>query len=85
MVIFSPALLERFLGRLVPRFKQKPTEEISVVEAASDLDAIRALDGAYGSGRIAGGTGELLRSNGKVEGGKEVELDVPTAKVRSVV
>jgi hypothetical protein len=55
MGIVSPSLLERFLGRFVARFKQKPTKEVSVVEATPDLDAMRALDGArfYDPGFVA--------------------------------
>ena len=46
MVSVSSALLERLARRLVPRLKQRSTQEISVAEATSDLDAMRALEGA---------------------------------------
>jgi len=46
MVIVSPALLGRLVGKLVPRFKRRPTDEVGVTEVKSDLDAMRALDGA---------------------------------------
>ena len=32
MVIVSPALLGRLVGKLVPRFKRRPTDEVGVTE-----------------------------------------------------